>query len=77
MPNINSDNRWVKITRTTESGFVEFEFYVGDVDLCVELILPVPAFKEFCETNRVKYVDEQGAAPLNQAPSNGLLKVVK
>jgi phenol hydroxylase P0 protein len=77
MSNIDTNNRWVRVTRKAENGFVEFDFFVGDADLCVELILPAPAFKEFCENNRVQFVgDEETAVPI-QMPPRGLLKVVK
>lgn len=33
--------------------FVEFEFIAGDPTLSVELILPMPAFVEFCTVNDV------------------------
>jgi len=33
--------------------FVEFEFYAGDPTLCVELILPLQSFVEFCSVNDV------------------------
>ena len=31
--------------------FVFFEYIAGDPSLCVELILPFPAFAEFCNVN--------------------------
>lgn len=57
MPEVNANNRWVRIQRETENGFVEFEFFVADKDLCVELILPTAAFREFCASNRVRLLD--------------------
>jgi phenol hydroxylase P0 protein len=77
MPHIDSDKRWVRVIRKTETGFIEFEFFVGDMDLCVELILPTPAFKEFCENNRVQFMDHQAPDASSQALTAGLLKLVK
>jgi phenol hydroxylase P0 protein len=33
--------------------FVVFEYIAGDPHLCVELVLPFPAFAEFCSVNDV------------------------
>jgi phenol hydroxylase P0 protein len=74
MSEVNANNRWVKVTRETENGFVEFEFFVADSDLCVELILPTAAFKEFCAMNQVRFIDA-GAAP--QAEPGNLLRRIK
>lgn len=52
----DSNKRWVRISRITTNGFVEFDFFVADEDLCAELILPISAFKEFCATNKVEIV---------------------
>lgn len=55
--------KWVRVTRRRPDGFVEFDFAIGDPDLCVDLILPTAAFDEFCVTNRVQHLStEQGAA---------------
>lgn len=48
LPDINE--RWVRVTGT-RGDFVLFNFTIGDPDLTVELILPFPAFLEFCATN--------------------------
>lgn len=55
--------KWVRVTRRRPDGFVEFDFAIGDPDLCVDLILPTAAFDEFCATNHVRHLsEEQGAA---------------
>jgi phenol hydroxylase P0 protein len=61
MSQVNTNDRWVRVVRETDTQFVEFEFLVADTDLCVELILPAPAFKEFCAVNRVRFLDQDGA----------------
>jgi phenol hydroxylase P0 protein len=74
MSQVNANNRWVRVRRETANGFVEFEFFVSSTELCVELILPVPAFKEFCAMNQVRFLDDEGA---DTAPPGGLLRRIK
>jgi phenol hydroxylase P0 protein len=44
----NHQDTAIKVLRTRRNLFVEFEFQWGDPDLAVELVLPYPAFREFC-----------------------------
>ena len=53
MMQVNTNKRWVQVLRQTANGFIEFQFFVADADLCVELILPKAAFKEFCDMNQI------------------------
>ena len=53
MTQVNTNKRWVQVLSETANGFIEFKFFVADADLCVELILPKTAFKEFCDMNNV------------------------
>jgi phenol/toluene 2-monooxygenase (NADH) P0/A0 len=77
---MDTNKRWVNILRRTENGFVEFEFFVSDADLCIELILPEAAFKEFCLNNHI-VVEESVGSVSNigdaKVPHGGLLKLVK
>jgi phenol hydroxylase P0 protein len=77
---MDTNKRWVNILRKTENGFVEFEFFVADVDLCIELILPEAAFKEFCLNNHI-VVEESISSVSNNSDAKvqhgGLLKLVK
>lgn len=57
MPEVNPNKRWVRVQQETENGFVEFEFFVADKDLYVDLVLPAAAFREFCSNNRVRFLD--------------------
>lgn len=50
--------RFVRITGE-RSGFVEFDFAVGEPDLHVEMILSKQAFDEFCENNAVTMLEPQ------------------
>jgi phenol hydroxylase P0 protein len=76
MAEVNANNRWVRVRRETENRFVEFEFFVFDKDLYVELILPEPAFKEFCAINRVCFL-EADEDPSAIASAGGLLRRIK
>jgi Phenol hydroxylase subunit len=70
----DTNKRWINVLRRTENGFVEFEFFVSDADLCIELILPEAAFKEFCLNNNV-VIDKPESA--EKEHHGGLLKLVK
>lgn len=52
---------WVRVTREREDGFVEFDFALGDPDLCVDLILSRAAFDEFCARQGARRLDDQQA----------------
>jgi phenol/toluene 2-monooxygenase (NADH) P0/A0 len=77
---MDTNKRWVNVTRKTENGFVEFEFFVANADLCIELILPEAAFKEFCLNNHIA-VEESVSSVSNTSDAKvqhgGLLKLVK
>lgn len=45
--------RFVRVCRERADGFIEFEFAIGEPQLCVELMLPAAAFREFCAANQV------------------------
>jgi len=48
----NHQDTAVKVLRTRRDHFVEFKLPWGDPDLAVELVLPYPAFREFCVEHR-------------------------
>lgn len=77
MAEANANKRWVRFLRETENGFVEFEFFVSDQDLFVELILPVPAFRDFCASNCVGFMDQDTTHKVSEIPLDGLLKSIK
>ena len=54
--------KFVRITGELPNGFVEFEFAIGEPDVCVELVMPQSAFDEFCRDNQVESVGS-GSAP--------------
>ena len=47
----------VRIFGIRKAKFLEFDFTVGFEELTIELVMPYPAFKEFCETNHVEEID--------------------
>jgi phenol/toluene 2-monooxygenase (NADH) P0/A0 len=49
-----------KLVRVTgeRNGIIEFEYGVGDMSLAMELMLPPPAFEEFCRTNAVELITQ-------------------
>lgn len=49
--------RFVRVIEERTDGLVAFEFAIGWPELSVELLLPAPAFAEFCATNRVQRLD--------------------
>lgn len=49
----DATRRYVRVCEQRADGFIEFEFAIGDPELCVELLLPEAAFHEFCLTNEV------------------------
>lgn len=48
--------RYARVIDTLPNGLVEFEFAIGDQDVVVELIMPEPAFHEFCRDNQVEFL---------------------
>ena len=76
MPEVNPNKRWVLVQRETENGFVEFEFFVADKDLYVDLVLPAAAFREFCSINRVRFLDP-GTEPATADSAGAPLRRIK
>ena len=70
LPVCDTAKRFVRVIEERADGLVAFEFAIGWPELSVELLLPAPAFAEFCATNRVQRLD--GPSPLEnerrQAP---------
>jgi len=61
LTSINEQTRYVRVIGEARSGFVEFQFSIGDPTLYLEMILPRIAFDEFCATNQVVHLNaEQG-----------------
>lgn len=54
LPACDTTRRFVRVTEERADGLVAFEFAIGWPELSVELLLPTPAFAEFCATNKVE-----------------------
>lgn len=53
-----------RVLRCRGTDFVEFEFRMAESDLAVELVLPYPAFREFCRRNGSRVVPLDAPADL-------------
>lgn len=53
----DTTRRFVRVIEERVDGLVAFEFAIGWPELSVELLLPAPAFAEFCATNCVQQLD--------------------
>ena len=62
LPVCDTTNLFVRVVEERADGLVAFEFAIGWPELSVELLLPAPAFAEFCVANRVQRLD--GHVPL-------------
>lgn len=75
--------KYVRLSQYRADGLVEFEFAVGEPELYVELVLPRPAFADFCLAHQVILLEpkepEAGPVPdwdwrMQQASRGGLRK---
>lgn len=55
--------RYVRVQEVRSDGFVEFDFAIGEPEIFVELILPAPAFEEFCSANNVTLLEGADKKP--------------
>jgi len=54
LPRCDVSQRSVRILRTRDNGFVEFEFSVGWPELMVELTMMQADFDAFCQQQRAR-----------------------
>jgi phenol/toluene 2-monooxygenase (NADH) P0/A0 len=59
LPPCDTTRRFVRITEERADGLVAFEFSIAWPELVVELLLPAPAFAEFCARNQVQRLDQR------------------
>lgn len=52
-PVIDVALKYVRPIEHRPDGLVEFEFAIGEPELCAELMLPAAAFEAFCRANNV------------------------
>lgn len=63
-PVIDIDRKYVRVVERRADGLVEFEFAIGEPELCAELLLPADAFESFCAENRViRLAPREASAP--------------
>lgn len=58
----NPSRRFIRVRQLRTDGFVEFDFAIGDAELCVELILPQAAFEAFASQPGTERMSEDAAA---------------
>ena len=68
--NLDTRQRWVRVTGERGNGFIEFDFAIGEPDLCVEMILTPEAFAEFCAANRVQVLPPREPAAGMDEPND-------
>lgn len=59
------NRRFIRIRNRRNGGMVEFDFAIGAPEIFVELIMPEPAFDQFCADNHV--IDLTGTTPAADA----------
>ncbi len=64
---------YVRVLGRQLDRFIEFEFFLNDQDLCVELVMPESAFKEFCSYYGAEILPSKNdsgdpAAPADRTP---------
>lgn len=68
-PPFDPQRRYVRMTRLRTDGFVEFQFAVGDPELCVDLILPADAYRDFQRATGAVDVTPVAVAPTTDPPA--------
>jgi len=63
--NFDITRKFVRVMRTLSNGLIEFEFAIGDPDVAVELVMPKAAFDEFCANNKVEFMTDVLAKPVD------------
>jgi len=53
----DTSRRYVRVLEQRADGLVSFEFSIAWPELAVELLLPAPAFAEFCATQHAVRLD--------------------
>lgn len=62
-PTFDPTRRFVRFRALRDDGYVEFDFAIGDPELCVSLTLKLDQYREFCRVQNVTHLTrEQGDA---------------
>lgn len=59
------NRRFIRVRNRRAGNMVEFDFAIGTPEIFVELIMPEPAFDQFCLDNHV--IDLTGTTPAADA----------
>ncbi len=65
-PAFDVAKRYVRFRELHDDGYVSFAFAIGDPELAVELILPLPDYQAFCREQRVIYLTRDKAAAFDR-----------
>lgn len=68
-PSFDPTKKFVRVNRIRYDGFIEFEFAIGDPGLSLELIMPLHAYRTFCQMNAVAHLPALDSD--HQRPSSG------
>lgn len=56
---------YARFRELRDDGYVLFDFAIGDPELAVELVLPLPAYHEFCSRNAVTFLTREQVASID------------
>lgn len=65
------NRRFVRVMGN-RNGFVEFEFAVGEPEICVEMVLTPEAFEQFCATNKPEMLPPRSAQTETEQEDRGM-----
>ena len=68
LPACDTTRKFVRVTEARADGLVAFEFAIGWPELAVELLLPAPAFADFCTANRVQQLTDRDFPTRQETP---------
>ncbi len=69
-PRIDISRKFVRLIERRPDGLVEFEFAIGEPELFVEMLLPEPAYHDFCRINAVEALPPRVSTPDDPAASD-------
>lgn len=68
----DTSRRFVRVNKLRDDGFVEFDFAIGEPELFVEMLLPKPAFTDFCLMYSVQIIESDNPRPTGDSTVDGL-----
>ncbi|NMG64732.1 phenol hydroxylase [Azoarcus indigens] len=67
---IDVSRKFVRLIERRADGLVEFEFAIGEPELCAELLLPEAAFQAFCQRNAVTELPARAPVEAGEAAAD-------